>query len=107
LGRSFRCPCGYYGDTTRERRCTPAIIQRYLGKISGPLLDRIDIQIEVPAVPFRELRAGEVAESSEDMRGRAAGAGGAGARDSARARIQQRAHADEDDPQTVRARRNW
>ncbi|HXE65324.1 MAG TPA: YifB family Mg chelatase-like AAA ATPase, partial [Bryobacteraceae bacterium] len=44
------CPCGFYGDPTRECRCTPAIIQRYLGKISGPLLDRIDIQIEVPAV---------------------------------------------------------
>src|ERR1035441_2461480 len=66
------CPCGFYGDSTRECRCTPAIIQRYLGKISGPLLDRIDIQIEVPAVPFRELRAGELAESSEDMRERAA-----------------------------------
>jgi magnesium chelatase family protein len=65
------CPCGFYGDTTRECRCTPAIIQRYLGKISGPLLDRIDIQIEVPAVPYKELRAGEVAESSEEMRGRA------------------------------------
>jgi magnesium chelatase family protein len=61
------CPCGYYGDPTRECRCTPAIIQRYLGKISGPLLDRIDIQIEVPAVPYKELRAGEVAESSSDM----------------------------------------
>jgi magnesium chelatase family protein len=66
------CPCGYYGDPTRECRCTPAIIQRYLGKISGPLLDRIDIQIEVPAVPYKELRAGDVAESSEDMRVRAA-----------------------------------
>ena len=66
------CPCGYHGDTTRESRCTPAIIQRYLGKISGPLLDRIDIQIEVPAVPYKELRAGEMAESSEDMRTRAA-----------------------------------
>jgi magnesium chelatase family protein len=64
------CPCGYYGDPTRECRCTPAIIQRYLGKISGPLLDRIDIQIEVPAVPYKELRAGEVAESSADMLGR-------------------------------------
>ena len=64
------CPCGYYGDATRECRCTPAIIQRYLGKISGPLLDRIDIQIEVPAVPYKELRAGEVAESSADMRAR-------------------------------------
>ncbi len=66
------CPCGYYGDPTRECRCTPAIIQRYLGKISGPLLDRIDIQIEVPAVPYKELRSGEVAESSADMRARAA-----------------------------------
>jgi magnesium chelatase family protein len=65
------CPCGFFGDPTRECRCTPAIIQRYLGKISGPLLDRIDIQIEVPAVPYKELRAGEVAESSADMRGRA------------------------------------
>jgi len=65
------CPCGFFGDPTRECRCTPAIIQRYLGKISGPLLDRIDIQIEVPAVPYKELRAGEVAESSADMRVRA------------------------------------
>ncbi len=70
------CPCGYYGDATRECRCTPAIIQRYLSKISGPLLDRIDIQIEVPAVPYRELRGNEVAESSEDMRSRAARARG-------------------------------
>ena len=53
------CPCGFYGDPTRECRCTGAIIQRYLGKISGPLLDRIDLHIEVPAVPYQELRAGE------------------------------------------------
>ena len=66
------CPCGYYGDTTRECRCTPAIIQRYLGKISGPLIDRIDIQIEVPAVPYKELRSRDAAESSADMRARAA-----------------------------------
>lgn len=65
------CPCGYYGDPTRECRCTPAIIQRYLGKISGPLLDRIDIQIEVPAVPYKELRAAEEPVSSADMRARA------------------------------------
>ena len=50
------CPCGFHGDTTRECRCTGAIIQRYLGKISGPLLDRIDLHIEVPAVPYQELR---------------------------------------------------
>ena len=64
------CPCGYYGDPTRECRCTPAIIQRYLSKISGPLLDRIDIQIEVPAVPYKELRASEESESSCSMRTR-------------------------------------
>jgi magnesium chelatase family protein len=62
------CPCGYYGDATRECRCTPAIIQRYLGKISGPLLDRIDIHIEVPAVPYKELRGNEVSESSAEIR---------------------------------------
>ncbi len=62
------CPCGFYGDTTRECRCTPAMIQRYLGKISGPLLDRIDIHIEVPAVPYKELRANGVSESSADIR---------------------------------------
>src|SRR5262249_48741181 len=46
------CPCGFYGDSTRECRCTGGIIQRYLGKLSGPLLDRIDLHIEVPAVPY-------------------------------------------------------
>ncbi len=50
------CPCGFYGDSTRECRCTPGIIQRYLAKVSGPLLDRIDMHIEVPAVAFKELR---------------------------------------------------
>ena len=64
------CACGFYGDATRECRCTPALIQRYLGKISGPLLDRIDIHIEVPAVPYKELRAGETAEPSSEIRAR-------------------------------------
>jgi magnesium chelatase family protein len=50
------CPCGFYGDPTRECRCTPGIIQRYLAKVSGPLLDRIDMHVEVPAVAFKELR---------------------------------------------------
>jgi len=68
------CPCGFYGDPTRDCRCTPAIIQRYLAKISGPLLDRIDIQTEVPAVPYKELRAGEVTESSAEMLERVEGA---------------------------------
>jgi len=64
------CPCGFYGDTTRECRCTPAIIQRYLGKISGPLLDRIDLHVEVPAVPYKEMRAEEQGVSSAEMRAR-------------------------------------
>jgi magnesium chelatase family protein len=50
------CPCGFWNDPTRECRCSPAQIQRYVGRISGPLLDRIDIHIDVPAVKFRELR---------------------------------------------------
>jgi magnesium chelatase family protein len=64
------CKCGFYGDSTRECRCTPGQIQQYLGKISGPLLDRIDIHIEVPAVPYKELRGNSQAESSADMRAR-------------------------------------
>ncbi len=53
------CPCGYRGDGRRNCHCTPPQIERYMSKISGPLLDRIDIHIEVPAVPFRELSVGE------------------------------------------------
>jgi magnesium chelatase family protein len=47
------CPCGYFGDPQRECHCTPAMIQRYVSKISGPLLDRIEIHIEVPAVKIQ------------------------------------------------------
>src|SRR5580698_4425428 len=64
------CKCGFYGDSTRECRCTPGQIQQYLGKISGPLLDRIDIHVEVPAVPFKELRGGANAEPSSEIRAR-------------------------------------
>jgi magnesium chelatase family protein len=64
------CRCGFYGDATRECRCTPAQIQQYLGKISGPLLDRIDIHVEVPAVPFQELRGEAKAEPSSSIRER-------------------------------------
>jgi len=64
------CPCGYYGDQTRECRCTPPIIQRYVGKISGPLLDRIDIHVEVPAVRYKEMRSEEAGEESAAMRER-------------------------------------
>src|SRR5262249_61260630 len=51
------CPCGYLGDARRPCKCLPLQIERYLGRISGPLLDRIDLHIEVPAVPFQELAA--------------------------------------------------
>jgi magnesium chelatase family protein len=68
------CKCGFYGDSTRECRCTPGQIQQYLGKISGPLLDRIDIHVEVPAVPFKELRGEGQAEPSESIRARVRGA---------------------------------
>jgi len=64
------CPCGFYGDNTRECRCTPGIIQRYLAKVSGPLLDRIDMHIEVPAVPYKELRSKADANSSAQIRER-------------------------------------
>jgi magnesium chelatase family protein len=59
------CPCGFWNDPTRECRCTPLQIQRYVGRISGPLLDRIDIHIDVPAVKFREL-TGATPPDSED-----------------------------------------
>jgi magnesium chelatase family protein len=66
------CPCGFWNDPTRECRCTPPQIQRYIGRISGPLLDRIDIHIDVPAVKFKELRAKDApeGESSEKIRER-------------------------------------
>ncbi len=64
------CKCGFYGDSTRECRCTGGQVQQYLGKISGPLLDRIDMHIEVPAVPYQELRGREGGTTSEQMRAR-------------------------------------
>lgn len=66
----LECPCGFFGDPTRECRCTGAIIQRYMGKISGPLLDRIDLHIEVPAVAYKELRGRDDGVSSAQMRAR-------------------------------------
>ncbi len=64
------CPCGFFNDPTRECHCTPGMIQRYVAKISGPLLDRIDIHMDVPAVKYRELRSEESAESSAAIRAR-------------------------------------
>lgn len=62
------CPCGYLGDTRQTCKCSPIIIERYMGKISGPLLDRIDMHIEVPAVPFQELSASADGTPSSVMR---------------------------------------
>ncbi len=64
------CPCGYFNDRSRECHCTPPIIQRYMSKISGPLLDRIDIHIDVPAVNYKEMRSGVEPESSATIRDR-------------------------------------
>lgn len=62
------CPCGFRGDPKKQCSCTPMQIERYLSRISGPLLDRIDIHIEVPPVPFRELSDSTDGTSSESMR---------------------------------------
>jgi magnesium chelatase family protein len=64
------CPCGYYGDPNNECICTIPQIQRYRAKVSGPLLDRIDIQIEVPAVRYRDLAGRESGEPSAGIRER-------------------------------------
>lgn len=64
------CPCGYYGHPTRTCTCSETAVTRYLNKISGPLLDRIDIHIEVPPVNFEELSSTEAAETSAQIRER-------------------------------------
>ncbi len=62
------CPCGYLGDAKHACKCSPMQIERYMGRLSGPLLDRIDLHIEVPAVPFQELSATADGTSSAAMR---------------------------------------
>lgn len=64
------CPCGFYGDPSRECRCSRQVVRKYLGRISGPLLDRLDMHIEVPAVNFDELSGRKTGESSADIRKR-------------------------------------
>lgn len=64
------CPCGFLGDPKKDCACSPLQIERYRSRISGPLLDRIDIHVEVPAVPFRDLSAAQPAESSAAIRAR-------------------------------------
>jgi magnesium chelatase family protein len=68
VAASNPCPCGFANDFRRECFCTPPQIQRYMSKISGPLMDRIDIQIDVPAVPYKELSNSRATESSETIR---------------------------------------
>jgi magnesium chelatase family protein len=62
------CPCGYLGDSKHACKCSPPQIERYMNRISGPLLDRIDLHIEVPAVPFQELSANADGTGSAAMR---------------------------------------
>ena len=64
------CPCGFHGDSKRECRCSPRQVEQYRQKISGPLLDRIDLHIEVPLIDFKQLSSHEESESSETVRSR-------------------------------------
>jgi len=62
------CPCGYATDAKRKCKCSPNQVEKYLARVSGPLIDRIDIHIEVPAVPFEKLSSNQDGTSSADMR---------------------------------------
>ena len=64
------CPCGHDGDPGAECTCLPDAIERYRSRISGPLLDRIDLRVHVPRVPYERLRGEERREPSADVRGR-------------------------------------
>lgn len=64
------CPCGFYGSKEKECNCTPDAINRYMGKVSGPLLDRIDIQIEVTPVKYQKLQSDDKIETSEQIKQR-------------------------------------
>jgi len=64
------CPCGYYNHPDKDCLCPPGMVQKYLNKISGPLLDRIDLHVEVTAVSFEELASKEKGKSSESIRER-------------------------------------
>ena len=66
------CPCGHHGDSQRRCTCAPQAVQRYLGRVSGPLLDRIDLHVEVPAVRYHDLADKRAGEPSESIRGRVA-----------------------------------
>ncbi|MDQ3116268.1 MAG: YifB family Mg chelatase-like AAA ATPase [Verrucomicrobiota bacterium] len=79
------CPCGYFGDLKRECRCSPVQVQRYRQRISGPLLDRIDLHIEVPSVEYRDISSERAEEASSAIRERI---------DQARARQRERFRSD-------------
>src|SRR2546421_1488106 len=64
------CPCGFHNDRSRDCQCSPPMIQRYISKISGPLMDRIDIHIDVPAVNYKDMRAAAAPEGSDQIRER-------------------------------------
>jgi magnesium chelatase family protein len=64
------CPCGYLGSTVKSCRCTPDQVARYQGKLSGPLLDRIDLQVEVPSLSPEVLMAAQRGESTDEVRTR-------------------------------------
>ena len=64
------CPCGYFGDPYHQCTCTLTQVKKYRAKISGPLLDRIDMHIEVPSVPYKKLAGEPTGESSEKIRAR-------------------------------------
>ena len=68
VGSMNPCPCGYYGDASHECNCTPYQISRYLDRLSGPLLDRFDIHLEVRPVSFEKLTGNHKGETSQDMK---------------------------------------
>jgi len=70
VASSNPCPCGYFGDGSNRCTCNPNAVSRYMDRLSGPLLDRIDLHISVPAVPYKELSGDSLGESSEDIRAR-------------------------------------
>jgi magnesium chelatase family protein len=70
VGALNPCPCGYYGDQSRECSCSPLQVQRYISRLSGPLLDRVDLHIEVPRLPYEDISQQPKGESSRDIKQR-------------------------------------
>jgi len=64
----YPCPCGFYGDTQKPCTCAQAMVTKYQKRISGPLLDRIDIQIEVPRIDYEKISGDRMGETSESIR---------------------------------------